>query len=190
MSGSTSNWQGRGQGIPPVVPVGSMFLWAASTAPQDFLLCNGQAISRTQFTSLFSIIGTTWGAGDGSTTFNVPNTGGRVVRGVNGTYTQALTGGADTVTLAANQLPNHAHSYTEPNSGTGHKHTTAQPGGQSAAGLGPRAGDFNTGGPDTGFAVTGIVINDSLTVGGAQQTQVSTSLVNPFIGINYVIKAQ
>ena len=55
--------------------------------PQHYLLCNGQAVSRTDYAELFAIIGTTWGAGNGSTTFNVPNLVGRATIGV-GTYTE------------------------------------------------------------------------------------------------------
>ena len=165
-------------------PIGSMLLWSTSTAPSGFLLCNGQAVSRTAFAPLFAVIGTTWGIGDNSTTFNVPNTAGRVVRGVNGTYTQALTGGAESVTLAANQLPNHAHTITDP----GHTHPAVFQGtGYTASdgGNGNRA-DFPGA---TSSSVTGITINDSLTLGGVQQTQVATSIVNSFIAINHIIKA-
>lgn len=50
--------------------------------PQHYLLCNGQEVSRTDYAELFAIIGTTWGAGNGSTTFNVPNLQGRTTIGV------------------------------------------------------------------------------------------------------------
>jgi microcystin-dependent protein len=56
---------------------GTIFMFAGSTAPAGWLMCTGQAVSRTTYAGLFSVIGTTYGTGDGSTTFNVPNISGR-----------------------------------------------------------------------------------------------------------------
>ena len=53
-------------------PVGSCLVWAGSTAPSGFLLCQGQAVSRTTYSALFAVVGTTYGAGNGTTTFNLP----------------------------------------------------------------------------------------------------------------------
>src|SRR3990167_1211944 len=55
------------------VPVGSVHAMAANVVPDGYLPCSGQAVSRTTYANLFARIGETWGAGDGSTTFNVPN---------------------------------------------------------------------------------------------------------------------
>ena len=66
---------------PSAVPTGSVHQMATTTAPSGYLKCNGDAISRTTYADLFAIIGTTWGAGDGSTTFNVPDLRGEFVRG-------------------------------------------------------------------------------------------------------------
>ena len=64
------------------VPVGTTLPYAGKTAaPTGFLFCNGQAVSRTTYASLFAVIGTDYGAGDGSTTFNVPNLLGRHIEG-------------------------------------------------------------------------------------------------------------
>lgn len=64
------------------VPVGSMMYHASSTPPgQGWFVCEGSAISRTIYAELFSVIGTTWGAGNGSTTFNLPDARGRFMRG-------------------------------------------------------------------------------------------------------------
>lgn len=63
-------------------PVGGTMDYAGSSAPTGFLLCRGQAVSRTTYASLFAIIGTDWGAGDGSTTFNVPDLRRRVTVGM------------------------------------------------------------------------------------------------------------
>ena len=75
-------------------PVGSYLVFAGKVCPSGFLLCNGGAISRTTYADLFSAIGTTYGAGDGSSTFNLPNLNGRVLQGTNdlsqvGTYLEA-----------------------------------------------------------------------------------------------------
>lgn len=70
--------QASGQVTPAVVSVGMLLLWPTDTPPTGWLLCDGQAVSRTDFVGLFSVIGVTYGAGDGSTTFNVPDLRGRV----------------------------------------------------------------------------------------------------------------
>lgn len=167
------------------VPVGSLMMWPTATAPSQWLICDGSAVSRNLFAALFAVLGTTYGAGDGSTTFNVPNLAGRLPRGVNGTYTLASTGGADSVTLAQNQLPNHSHSITDP----GHTHNYSQGGQQAAPGTTWRAGDPNTGAIATTSSTTGITINQSLIGTSGQVTQVATSLVNPYLAVNYIIKA-
>ena len=63
------------------VPIGAVFYFAANTAPTGFLKANGAAVSRTTYAALFAITGTTYGAGDGSTTFNVPDLRGEFIRG-------------------------------------------------------------------------------------------------------------
>ena len=64
-----------------ICPTGSIIMYGAATAPTGWLECNGSAISRTTYSSLFAIIGTTFGEGDGSTTFNLPDLRGEFVRG-------------------------------------------------------------------------------------------------------------
>ena len=73
------------------VPAGIMQMFAGNTIPAGWLLCDGSAVSRTDYAKLFSAIGTTWGAGDGSTTFNLPNTIGRFAEGAStsGSYKSA-----------------------------------------------------------------------------------------------------
>jgi microcystin-dependent protein len=71
-----------GSALTGVLPVGSVSMFAGSSAPTGWLLCNGAAVSRTTFSALFAIIGTTYGAGNGSTTFNVPDMRGRAAIGV------------------------------------------------------------------------------------------------------------
>ena len=64
-----------------VVPSGSVIPFAGSTAPQGYLLCDGREVSRADYPFLFSVIGTTYGSGDGSTTFNLPNLQDKFVQG-------------------------------------------------------------------------------------------------------------
>lgn len=100
-------------GLPP----GTVIPFAGSSAPNGYLVCDGSAVSRTTYARLFDVIGTTWGVGDGSTTFNVPDLKGRVIAGVDGGSTRlssgffgttpnlAAVGGAESHTLTQAQLP-------------------------------------------------------------------------------------
>jgi len=65
-----------------VTPVGSLVAFAGAAVPNGWLLCDGRAVSRTTYSALFAAIGTAWGVGDGSTTFNLPDMRGRFLRGV------------------------------------------------------------------------------------------------------------
>lgn len=82
-------------------------LWFTGTAPTGWLLCNGDAVSRTTYAALFAVIGTTFGTGDGSTTFNVPDFRGRVPAGVDGANFTSIgtTLGEENVTLTDAQVP-------------------------------------------------------------------------------------
>ena len=102
-------------------PAGIVMPFAGTTAPQGYLLCDGSAVSRSTYSNLFTAIGTTYGAGDGSTTFNVPDLSGRVVIGVSGTHALGSTGGTETVTLIESELPAHVHEVPQ----HGHGNTIA-----------------------------------------------------------------
>jgi len=67
------------------VPTGAVFHFAMTTAPSGFLICDGSAVSRTTYSDLFTAIGTTFGSGDGSSTFNLPDLVGQFIRGYNST---------------------------------------------------------------------------------------------------------
>ena len=81
--------------------VGTIKPWGKATSPSGYLLCDGTAVSRTTYAELYVVLGDTYGAGNGSTTFNVPQLQGKTPQGYDGnTYNLAGTGGANTVTVA------------------------------------------------------------------------------------------
>lgn len=114
-------------------PIGLVQLWPKSTAPNSsWLVCDGSAISRTTYGDLYTAIGVTYGEGDGSTTFNLPDFRARVPVGYNSSAIDdnsdgsndrssrsiAATGGAETHELQVSELPSHTHSNSLSNTGT------------------------------------------------------------------------
>lgn len=97
---------------------GFIYPLASSVVPEGFLLCDGAAYSRTEYSELFAAIGTIYGAGDGSTTFNVPNLQTRVPIGSGEGYALGATGGKATHTLTINEMPAHDH-FTARDGGSG-----------------------------------------------------------------------
>jgi len=91
------------------IPTGGGCDWYAATAPTGYLLCDGSAVSRTTYSALFSVIGTTWGAGDGSSTFNLPDTRGRIIVGLGSHSDVAALGQSDGAALA-NRRVKHSHT--------------------------------------------------------------------------------
>ncbi len=84
--------------------VGAIKPWTKAAAPAGYLLCNGAAVSRSTYAELFAVVSTTYGSGDGSTTFNVPQLQGKVPQGYDcNTYNIAGTGCANTVTVAVTE---------------------------------------------------------------------------------------
>lgn len=98
---------GNAQNVPvPVMPSGALVPFAGAAAPAGWLLCSGGAVSRTQYAQLFAVIGTTYGSGDGKTTFNLPDLRGRVPVGVNGSADPlGKREGEKTHTLTAGETP-------------------------------------------------------------------------------------
>jgi microcystin-dependent protein len=99
-------------------PAGAVVAFAGASAPSGWMICNGAAISRTTYATLFTAISTTYGVGDGSTTFNIPDITGRVIAGKEASATNLTTpvdgsvlgdtGGDEAATAP---LPAHTHSY-------------------------------------------------------------------------------
>jgi microcystin-dependent protein len=96
---------------------GELVMWSGLAAPTGWLLCNGAAINRAVYADLFAIMGTKFGAGDGSTTFNLPNMSQRFPMGAGGANTPGVTGGTNSVTITEANLPAHTHPI-------GHDHGT------------------------------------------------------------------
>jgi len=104
-----------------VVPVGTVLMWAGTDAnvPTNWLLCNGAAISRSTYSDLFNSLGSGFGGGNGSTTFNIPDMRDRFVVGAGTTYSRNGKGGSTSVTLSTAQIPSHTHS------GPNHRHSVS-----------------------------------------------------------------
>jgi microcystin-dependent protein len=104
--------------IPPsYVPIGMPMMWLVETAPTNYLLCNGQAISRVDYDDLFNVIGTTFGIGDGSTTFQLPDFRGEFLRGWDngrGIDASRVLGSSQ-----ADMLKEHTHNYNVDNGAPG-----------------------------------------------------------------------
>ncbi len=133
-------------GQPTGAPIGAIQDFAGSSAPSGWYLCYGQNVSRTTYAALFAIIGTTYGAGDGLTTFGLPDCRGRATFGqdnMGGTPANRITvaggnfdgtvlggtGGQQNQTLTTAQLASHAHGLTGGTAiDSGHTHAITDPG--------------------------------------------------------------
>ncbi len=155
------------------VQSGSLMDYCGDSAPDGYLACDGSAVSRSTYSQLFGAIGTTWGAGDGSTTFNVPDFRGKFLFGADGTHTVGSSGGTSTATLATVNLPAHNHPVIDPGHNHGvtdpqHNHAITDPGHSHTA---LAAASTNTAGilagsgvaGNTGTSITGITVNNAST---------------------------
>lgn len=152
---------------------GTVSVWAGATIPDGYLLCDGSAISRTDYPILFSAIGTTWGPGDGSSTFNLPDLRNRFLLGASATHPAGQYGGASSIALSIPNLPphnhpvvdpGHAHTVTDPGhvhtvADPGHHHTDATPTSLGTTGTDPVGATAGT----TGDSTTGISVNANTT---------------------------
>ena len=165
-----ANTGGSGSGIGggDTTPIGVILPHASSTIPTGYLECNGQLVSRTDYSELFEMIGTTYGEGDGSTTFALPNLCGRVPVGKDTEDTDFDTlgkiGGEKTHKLTVNEMPSHNHAIGVVLSGS-------------------KGGDGNlVGGNDR----TGTAKDVIDSIGGSQPH----NNLQPYIVTNYIIKVK
>jgi microcystin-dependent protein len=141
--GSSGQYIGISAGLPawgtPGIPSGTIAMFGGASAPTNWLLCDGSAVSRTTYASLFTAISTTYGVGNGTTTFNVPNFKGAVPVGYDVSQTEfnalAKTGGEKTHTLITAEMPSHTHTIPSASS-----FTSGAAGGISTTGSGTNTG--------------------------------------------------
>lgn len=198
---------GGGGGTPAERLPGEIIMYGGALAPTGWLLCDGSAVSRTVYPNLYAAIGTNFGAGDGSSTFNLPNLSAKFPRGTSATATLGSEGGAASAsfTLAAANLPPHAHSIghdhdtaTTTSAGThDHQIRTNDDGGfdNGVMGTGAQSPVTNTSTPilDDGAHTHSVNIPAlSSTVnsgnGPGTSTPVGVATVPPYLSLNFVIK--
>lgn len=168
------------QALPGGLPCGSVITWSGATAPPNWLLCDGTAVSRTTYSSLFAVVGTSYGNGDGSTTFNLPDLRGRVPVGKNaGTFgTLGSTGGAETHTLTEAQMPSHTHIQNA------HTHNQSGQTVSNFTGYGQNSAINGNAANPSGLTVTGSTTATNQNAGGGQ----AHNNLQPYQVLNYIIK--
>jgi hypothetical protein len=199
-----------------LVPTGSLIMWPSVTVPTDWKLCNGDAISRTTFATLYSLIGTTFGVGDGTTTFNLPNYKNRMPYGADVVAIGATGGSANAIVVSHThtgttdgQSNDHNHGVTGGTSGQSVTHHHGPVGGGNfVIGNAGASGGFANGAsydPTNGGSITGDNSVDhshtvNLTTGGTNigHTHTFTTAsagssgtnanLPPYLGINFIIK--
>ena len=169
------------------IPTATIVPWSNASVPSGFLECDGAAVSRSTYSALFAIVGTTYGAGDGSSTFNTPNLQDNVPVGKSNNKALASTGGANTVastgnvagstanaTLATAQLASHLHGVTTNQAGGGDSTNKIQRGANASGGT---RQSNNTG------SGQGHSHNMSANFSGD-----ATSVLQPYLTVIYIIK--
>ena len=174
--------------LPTAVPTGSVHMMATTTPPTGYLKCNGQAVSRTTYAALFAVIGETWGEGDGTTTFNVPEMRGEFVRGLDDG--RGVDSGRNIKNHQGDQNRQHSHStsVTSTVNDPGHFHNVAYSNSDSGDGVIEESGVGLSGYEPTETATTGITVNTTVTVQNdpISQSQVEARPRN--VAMLYVIK--
>jgi microcystin-dependent protein len=160
------------------LPAGVYMPYGGSAAPIGYLLCNGQAVSRAAYPDLFVAIGTTWGAGDGSTTFNVPNIVDRLPMGAGNLYAAAATGGSkDAVAVS------HSHTASSVVTDPGHRHTMA--GNVVSFGSSGSVMVEGASGAATNFATTDVTVATTVDSAGVSGTNAN---LPPYLATHWIIK--
>ena len=166
------------------IPTATIVPWSSASVPSGFLECNGQAVSRTTYAALFAIVSTTYGVGDGSSTFNVPDLQDNVAVGKSNNKALASTGGANTVAATGNVGGSTANATLSTGQLASHSH----PGGVSQAGttspnpnpVTAKVNVTNTGSTGSG---QGHSHNMSANFSGD-----ATSVLQPYLTVIYIIK--
>lgn len=164
---------------------GTILPTVATSAPAGWLLCDGSAVSRTTYANLFTLVGTTFGAGDGSTTFNVPDLRGRSIIGVGqgsglSARTRGQTGGAEVHQLGVTEIPAHGHDiYAGTDNTSGNTVAAANAGARGFAGSN---------------VATGLTTITNFATGGQQAIRNtggsgSHNNMQPFMALSYIIRA-
>lgn len=178
--------------VASATPAGTITAYAGQSAPDGYLICDGSAVSRTTYATLFSVIGTTYGTGDNSTTFNLPDLQGRAIIGVSPSHAISTTGGEETHTLMEYEMPSHNHSGSTDvcdshHHGTWGEHGGGAPFGVYQHGLYPGSSGGHDGDNDifktseNGLHTHSIILNNT---GGGQ----AHNNMQPYIALNYIIK--
>ena len=169
----------------PGVLTGSLLMWPTASAPSGYLACDGTAVSRTTYASLFAVVSTTFGTGDGTTTFNLPNYTNRMPYG---TTLGATGGSADAIVVSHTHTATSTSTVTDP----GHNHTPD--GGGEFRCLNnsyPQGGGYTGSGgsspPTTSTATTGITVSTT-TTNASTGTSGTNANLPPYLGINFIIK--
>ena len=146
---------------------GKIDMTGASTAPVGWLLCDGSAVSRSVYSALFAAIGTTYGAGNGTTTFNVPSMGGRMPIGENGTYALGSTGGS------AAALLTHTHFVAN----TDNSNTS-----------GTYLAQEDVAGSDVNYTLAGSSTVPSIFPSSGPNVASASNTLPPYLAVNFIIK--
>jgi microcystin-dependent protein len=162
------------------IPTGGLMMWPTASAPNGYLLCNGAAVSRTSYAALFAVIGTTFGVGDNSTTFNLPNYNNRTAVGAGGLYAVGASGGSkDSIVVS------HTHTGNTASAGA-HVHQIPNISGPDARDGGPfnYTTNWNSGTRDTSSAGTHSHSFATESTGSSG----TDANMPPYLAIYYIIK--
>ena len=160
--------------------VGAIKPWGKATAPAGYVLCDGAAISRTDYADLFAVISTTYGAGNGSTTFNVPDLQDNVAVSKSNNKALASTGGANTVAATGNIAGSTANASLTTAQLASHSHSGSCNFTPCQEGTQARGVSNNTGNTGSGSAHSHNM--------SANFTGDATSVVQPYLTVLYIIK--
>lgn len=164
--------------------IAQIVLFAGNFAPRYWAFCNGQILAITQYTALFSLLGTTYG-GNGQTTFALPDLRGRVPVGPGqgpglSIISLGEVGGTELTTLTVNNMPAHNHTVTVTPRAVSEAGDTSNPAGAYLANSGALDREFKASGT---FVNMGAAAVNSGIAGGSQPF----SIRNPYLGMNYII---